>query len=1849
MGKYSFAVGHAPRPGRRVSRFRLGTCLTGTAALLLIGTAPAAAKPMLPLVAPLLARTPRPIRTMTAVLPQDLSIRADRSTISPPGTASIPRFPAVAAPRAAAAAAPIHDPTALSKTSWKVSGDDVTVAAGTIVTANDYEHGIDTQATRTTSVEVDGVTTSGTRADGVHAVGYGDISIKAGNASTSGYRSNGIYASTNLGGATGGIKVTADTVSTSGVASTGIAATAYHGGVSIQAGSVKTSGYGSDGINAWSYDENADVTAGSVMTSGDAGRGVVAYSGAITTIAVGSVATTGAGLDQDSNAAAIKAVGAAIDVRAENVSTRGDHSAGIYAISNRTHDSGQVERDITVTAGTVTTDGDQSDGIDAINYGEGGKTSVVVDKVSTGGDASWGIYAAGLGDVAVNAGTIETKGASAAGVVALSVYGNIDVTADAVTVAGAHSNAINAVNYSQNGATTIKVGSISTQGDGSSGIYVGGSNGYQGANHVVTVDAGSISTNGDAAAGLVILTGGAVDANVGDITIEGPRSRGVLINTEAGDIDLVAGNIVTKGEVGLGRDAVGLAISNNNGDVSAGIKSISTIGDHSAGILANGYASNQSFVIQDGITTRGYHADGAFAVIDHGNLSIDSGTITTSGAASNGARAYVSSGDTDIHIGALSTLGEGSNGISLQASSFDGIAHRINVDLGTVITAGDHASGVFALAQGGDIGVTAGSITTTGASSAGISLAAGNGIDADGNPYGGNVAVHVGTVTTTGDGSIGIDTMATKSTSITADSITTSGSDAAGIHAYGSGPMTIEVGSVATTGDRSYGVYALTAIGNVGIKADSVSATGFLSHGIRAASYGGDVAVDVNSVTGGVGTGIDVRAGYGDHGNAAVTAGTIVTGGAGIVALAGDDVKIDVGSVTTHSGTQDAGTQLGQAIKAVAHGGIDITAGTVTTTGYSAEGVYAVATSSSNTGREPGDITIDVGSVTTSGVGSTGVFAINTGYADGGQQSVKISAGAVSTSGDNASGIYGVGPNVVIAANGAVSTKGHGAVGVYAAALGGDVTVTAGDVRTQGDAASAVRGYSSGDKVEIATTGTITTAGTSSYGVLAFGTADLAVTNSGSIATSGEFARGVYTISRTGLSTINNSGAISTSGKRAEGIRAISLTNGVAVTSTGSVTTTGDSSTGIFAVRDRDGRGDPSSVVTVGEDSTVTVSASSVSTTGAQSSGVLALNYAFGGQTTVKVDSITTTGASSAGVVVRAFGDTDIQARDIRSSGIAVYSQVNGDYVSNVTITGSAISTDNSAVVVATSSGTSVINVSKGAKVIGGGTRDPIYGGGDGIYLSGYAGTATINNAGTIATTAADGYAISSISGLDYYTNTPNFSVTINNSGTLLGAVKLDVGEDVLNNSGVFVATKNSDFGGGGDRFVNTGTLLVAPGVKPGRVSFLNLASFENKGGLVDLRNGVAGDVLSLSGSYIGTSGAHLALDVIGTKADMLTVTGAATGKTGIVLDMLPADARLLATPLTLVKVGTGSATDAFSLVNADVGLIRYGVSYDAASGSFGLTGRAGAAVYRTLNVQRAERAIWNRAADGWDAHMAERRDAGDGFGSKLWGQMYGGVDMQQGHRSIDGSRIETGFRQDYYGAQLGLDLAGKDTAKGGMMFGLTGSYISSDVSERASGDRTQFDTLSFGGYASYRSGPFFANLLGQYGHDWTNVRNLTLGYTANTKGDSYGADLQVGARFGSERLHIEPLASIAYVRSDIDDLHALGQTIDFDRYDGLRGKIGGRIGSTTDLGGSKTTFYVQGRYVHEFKGKDGIDFLSGGTNQAIAGVRPGDYGQGALGVNIVSAGRASGFIEGNADLGATKGGGGRIGISFKM
>ena len=1522
----------------------------------------------------------------------------------------------------------------------------------------------------------------------------------------------------------------------------------------------------------------------------------------------------------------INGSGGAISVSGPDstIRTNGDRATGVFALSNAEHAQG----DISIHVGDVSTGGYRSDGIFAsTNYGgNNGNIDITAGHVEVAGVDSIGINASAYsGDVSVDVGSVKTSGDGDHGIWASSGYGNVSVNAGSVEVNGATGRGISA--YSA-GTTIVTAGDITTSGQGV--VFGGDSDGVMAVGTKVVVDiSGNVSTSGDYAVGVYA------------------HSNHVQIDDTIGnpDIDVTVGNVATKG---FASDAIHVVNTNHNGDSKVTVGNVSTEGDYAWGIYAASYYHNTA-VKAGAVTTSGDNGTGIIALAN-GFVSVSADSVTTTGNDAAGIQtvsgAYSRLTGTTIDVGTVSTSGDNSRGIEAK-SYYPGSTIQINA--GTVSTKGDASDGIYAVGAG-SITINTDTVTTSGNNSSGIYAVS---QPAYAGQVLGAISIKANHVTTSGDGSTGIVAIADlplTSISIDAKNISTSGYQSGGIYAGSrSGNVQIKASGLHTEGQYSAGIAAVSSYGNVSVAADHVETTGQSSTAIYAASNTGKITVVASDIkaSGAYSTAI---AAFGS-GISITTSGHIDTGyiGQGIIAQSRDGgIELHNNAVvtTTYGGIDLVATGLrsnivvdgtggvlktgdishaGMGVLNVSGGNLSITQGDVSTTGSFSSGVVATLGNNPNgldRANDTAHLVVDLQNVSTDGYDSTGVQLSNeavTGVAGTGDATAIIhgsvstkglysdgvsvysanglaaaQANIVTTAGDFSDGLHLDGKTVAVKATGAITTKGNNALGIGAYGGNGGIALSAGPITTTGIASVGIRATAPGD-ITISGTGPIVTSGSGSAGIQAT-----------------EVAR------HRDLSTYIPYSEPFGPGSR---VKEAPLTGKTITVAATAVTTTGDDSDGVFIS---------------GSTGTAKITTGTVAVSGANSVGI------FGEDKAVSADTGNTASAKSTAIELRGFDSAALTVRGAATSGNGDAVQLQG---SNVTLTvtggGSIQGTTNGVVVDATPHVTPIVKYWGQLPNSYYAPEQPI------PPVNPAPGKVAINNAGTIS--AGSGYAITVTGG----------SATVTNAGLVKGRVKFSGGDDVFANPGSFDAVGDSDFGGGNDLFQNSGTIRVLPGAPTaGRVSFLGLERFENSG-LVDMRNGHVGDSFAVPGAFVGSGASKVGLDLtFGTTitADQLIVGGAATGTTAVVLNITnPNAATMTPAPIALVKTGAGSSADAFILANPDVGFIRYGLAFNAGTNSFGLIGSAGAPVYRTLKVSEGAANIWNRATDGWEAHLAQGRDArwaGVGEGRKVWGQIYGGVDTRDEMRSVatPGSAAtlyDLGYRQTYYGAQIGVDLAESDSS----VFGVTGSYVSSKQQGHGSADRTNHEAVSLGGYAGFHRGPFFASALAQYGHDWVKAANAQLGWSDKLKGDLYGGEVQVGVRFGSEKLYAEPLASLSYLHTDISDLHAFGQTIAFDGANGLRGKLGARVGASLDInGGGRALIYLTGTAVHEFQGEDGVTFLSGGGSSTIGNQRIGTYGQGSLGVNFVSAGKLSGFIQADGNAGGSfKGIGGRAGISLKF
>jgi outer membrane autotransporter protein len=541
-------------------------------------------------------------------------------------------------------------------------------------------------------------------------------------------------------------------------------------------------------------------------------------------------------------------------------------------------------------------------------------------------------------------------------------------------------------------------------------------------------------------------------------------------------------------------------------------------------------------------------------------------------------------------------------------------------------------------------------------------------------------------------------------------------------------------------------------------------------------------------------------------------------------------------------------------------------------------------------------------------------------------------------------------------------------------------------------------------------------------------------------------------------------------------------------------------------------------------------------------------------------------------------------------------------------------------------------------------------------------GAQTLVNNGSISGIAlggtTTGFAVSSTGG----------SMSLTNNGTITGQLNLSALGNKFINTGTFITAGINDLGVGSTTATNKGTISVpAVGLFPTEtVALIGPGTFNNSG-LLDLRNGRAGDSLRLAGTFVATGSSQVGLDVqlgaAGALADKLIVT-APTGVTTLLVADISKGYGALNPGLVLVQASAGATASNFVLQNGPItkGFVQYNLVFNGANFTYSLVGVPDAAAYQSLKLIAGVENVWRASSDAWSDHMAELRDANWAGGRAalsdgvhLWAQAFGA-----GHRQSDSesytvfgqtSAVNLGYRQTTGGFETGVEAAthrGAVALVGGLTTGFT--YSSLDF-EGASGGG-DYTSPNIGAYASLLDGPLFANLLLKYDHDGVSAKSALAQYSHNFNGDGYGATIEAGYRLGLGRnLYLEPLGSLNYVHTHLDGFSALGAGFDFNDTDALEGRAGLRAGGRYALaGGGTLSPYVGAEAVGAFSGRDALDFSSGGYGLHFTDRRPLTYGDANVGVNFAGWRGLSGFVQLDGDFaGRTQGVGGSLGLRLAL
>jgi len=532
-----------------------------------------------------------------------------------------------------------------------------------------------------------------------------------------------------------------------------------------------------------------------------------------------------------------------------------------------------------------------------------------------------------------------------------------------------------------------------------------------------------------------------------------------------------------------------------------------------------------------------------------------------------------------------------------------------------------------------------------------------------------------------------------------------------------------------------------------------------------------------------------------------------------------------------------------------------------------------------------------------------------------------------------------------------------------------------------------------------------------------------------------------------------------------------------------------------------------------------------------------------------------------------------------------------------------------------------------------------------------------LNNSGTITTGRGDhaGYAVSVYSTL---LNTPT-AITWNNtaSGVINGAIdNRTAGAMTFGNAGTwFTAGMQSNFSSSDISTLNNSGLIqvgLTNAGAPATTTTLAGLSRLNNTGTVSLSNGVAGDILSLTGAYVGGTGAQVRIDLLGSSADRLVIGGTATGSTTVIINSLGTPGAFSKT--AIAQAATGSSATAFVLPSGTLrqGLMQTGIVYDTASSIYSLIRIPDTAAIETVKFAEIRRNVFFKAEAAWSSHLENYRtlalleDAPEGV--RTWAQLFGGEERFEDARTFAPLGVQTRYRLDYdqkhAGGQFGVDvLQGMST--GVAVLGVTAGYASSRATFKETHDTYEVKGFNIGAYASYAPNTWFMNALVRYDRADGDIESSYASYRQSLKTSQFAATLEAGKHMTLGNLFVEPSASVTASRGSVarkgqdqslNNYSVQDVTVALQRDKTVRAKLGVRAGSKPykAMGGVLTP-YVAVAAVNDFGGKDKVIFNPAADAVSFSNRAGGAFADFRVGAHLAQAGGLEFQAEAGGDYGS--------------
>ena len=487
------------------------------------------------------------------------------------------------------------------------------------------------------------------------------------------------------------------------------------------------------------------------------------------------------------------------------------------------------------------------------------------------------------------------------------------------------------------------------------------------------------------------------------------------------------------------------------------------------------------------------------------------------------------------------------------------------------------------------------------------------------------------------------------------------------------------------------------------------------------------------------------------------------------------------------------------------------------------------------------------------------------------------------------------------------------------------------------------------------------------------------------------------------------------------------------------------------------------------------------------------------------------------------------------------------------------------------------------------------------------------------------------------------FALTNSAGGVINGSLNLNAttGANTLTNAGLWNTSGTNSFGTAANTLTNTGVINVT-----GAASFTRLTTFNDTGGLLDLRQNVIGqpglgnsnpggavtgnvnaDSVTTSGAFTGGNlGLNVFLGGPASTADQLHVQGAISGTTTLLLadTSTGVGGYTGAAGIPLVTVAGANTASAVAISPSShvigggyrsaggVGVLRKGlfdyVLSDTA-GTYALVSLPGQVVSETPVALTGAKSIWYETATDWDERQTHLRGgftmgvimpSGEAHwnpnswmsASGSWTQRKNDTDAVVGTTALP---LNLSYHQDVYSLTGGFDFNrtwGGARVQVGVMAGYVGGRTDFNADNPSGPGATRIDYSGglIGVSGSYVKDRWFVSGLIK-----ADLLRVTFGGgtgydEAHANATTWGGLATGGYHFTHGGVFIEPMVSLAATTTHMGhlDIPLADVNIRYDRSDTFRGGVGVRIGNEVwSDKGHYTEVSMTGRLWNQFSGDD--------------------------------------------------------------